>query len=239
MRSAGRPNSSTTACSGTAPSTRKTGTTCRSPSSTPASLGNVGFGTNGPNYRIRGVETSFIAVITRGLTAQGAASWNSSTQTNSPYLIANNPHLLSNPATKGEYGQPILSVQNPYGPAGGPSANSPPLQFNMRLRYQWAIAAYNAFAQAGGTHTAHSFTQSSSNPALSAGGNVSTTLLRFENPAYTTVRCLHRRRQGCLERGVVCAESDQPEQEHVHLDQPVRARGDHPAAARDRGQDRL
>ena len=37
----------------------------------PGVLGNVGFGTNGPNYRIRGVETSFIARAARGLTAQG------------------------------------------------------------------------------------------------------------------------------------------------------------------------
>ncbi|HVO48618.1 MAG TPA: TonB-dependent receptor, partial [Steroidobacteraceae bacterium] len=152
----------------------------------PGVLGNVGFGTNGPNYRIRGVETSVIAVLTTGLTAQGAASWNSSVQTNSPYLIANNPDLLNNPASKGEYGQPILSVQNPYGPAGGPSANSPPMQFNMRLRYEWTTAnAYNAYMMAGVTHTAHSFTQSSANPVLSAGDNVSTTLLRFENPPIT------------------------------------------------------
>jgi iron complex outermembrane recepter protein len=151
----------------------------------PGVLGNVGFGTNGPNYRIRGVETSFIAVLTQGLTAQGAASWNSSEQTNSPYLVANNPALLLNPATKSEFGLPILSVQSPYGPIGGPSANSPPLQFNLRLRYQWMLNSYNAFVQAGGTHTAHSYTQSSVNPTLSAGANVSTTLLRFENPAYS------------------------------------------------------
>jgi hypothetical protein len=151
----------------------------------PGVLGNVGFGTNGPNYRIRGVETSFIAVLAHGLTAQGAASWNSSEQTNSPYLIANNPELLTNAASKAEYGQPILSVQNPYGPIGGPSANSPPMQFNVRLRYEWQIRSYNAFVQAGATHTAHSFTQSSANPTLSAGSNVSTTLLRFENPPIT------------------------------------------------------
>jgi outer membrane receptor protein involved in Fe transport len=151
----------------------------------PGVLGNVGFGTNGPNYRIRGLETSLIAVLTRGLTVQGAASWNSSEQTNSPYLIANNPDLLGNAASKAEYGQPILSVQNPYGPIGGPSANSPPLQFNLRARYDWSISAFNAFVQAGVTHTAHSFTQSSANPSLSAGSNVSTTLLRFENPPIT------------------------------------------------------
>jgi hypothetical protein len=148
-------------------------------------LGNVGFGANGPNYRIRGLETSLIAALLPGLTAQGSASWNRSEQTNSPYLIANNPDLLTNPASKGEFGTPILSVTNPYGPIGGPSANSPPTQFNLRLRYQWAISQYNAFVQAGATHTAHSFTQSSANPSLSAGSNVSTTLLRFENPPIT------------------------------------------------------
>jgi hypothetical protein len=47
------------------------------------------------------------------------------------------------------------------------------------------VNSYNAFAQAGGTHTAHSFTQSGNNPTLSAGSNVSTTLIRFENPAYS------------------------------------------------------
>jgi iron complex outermembrane recepter protein len=151
----------------------------------PGVLGNVGFGANGPNYRVRGLETSIIAVLAPGLTAQGGASWNSSKQTNSPYLIANNPALLLDPATKAEYGQPILSVQNPYGPPGSPAANSPPLQFNLRLRYEWKFNDYNAFVQAGGTHTGHSFTQSGSNPPLSVGGNVSTTQLRFENPAYS------------------------------------------------------
>jgi iron complex outermembrane receptor protein len=148
----------------------------------PGVLGNVGFGTNGPNYRIHGVETSLVAVLTEGLTAQGGGSWNTSRQTNSPYLVANNPALLANPASKAEYGQPIYAVDNPYGPSGGPSANSPPLQFNLRLRYQWTMNSYNTFAQAGATHTAHSYTQSSANPTLSSGSNVSTTLLRFENP---------------------------------------------------------
>ncbi|MBV8806470.1 MAG: hypothetical protein JO042_15545, partial [Sinobacteraceae bacterium] len=151
----------------------------------PGVLGNVGFGANGPNYRIRGIETSLIASILPGLTAQGSASWNRSRQTNSPYLIANNPALLTNAASKAEFGQPILSVTNPYGPIGGPSANSPPTQWNLRVRYGWAINDYSAFVMAGVTHTAHSYTQSSANPSLSAGENVSTTLLRFENPPIT------------------------------------------------------
>ncbi len=151
----------------------------------PGVLGNVGFGTNGPTYQVKGLETSIIAVLAPGLTALGGASWNTSKQTNSPYLIANNPALLQNPATAGEFGQPILSVSNPYGPPGSPSANSPPIQFNLRFRYEWTANSYNAFAQTGVTHTGHSFTQSGANPSLSAGSNVSTTLLRFENPAFS------------------------------------------------------
>ncbi len=151
----------------------------------PGVLGNVGFGANGPTFRVKGLETSVIAVLAPGLTAQGGASWNQSEQTNSPYLIANNPALLADPATAAQYGQPILSVQNPYGPLGSPSANSPPVQFNFRVRYEWAVNSYNAFAQAGVTHTGHSFTQSGANPSISVGDNVSTTLLRFENPAFS------------------------------------------------------
>src|SRR6202040_4274436 len=71
------------------------------------------------------------------------------------------------------------------GPLGTPSANSPPFQFNLRLRYQWEMVSYHLFAQAGATHTAHSFTQFGSNPSLSNGGAISTNQLRFENPPYT------------------------------------------------------
>jgi outer membrane receptor protein involved in Fe transport len=151
----------------------------------PGVLGNVGFNTNGPNYRIRGLETSLIALLAEGLTLEGAAAWNSSEQTNSPFLIANNPALLNDPAAAGEFGKPITSIGNPYGPLGTPSANSPPFEFNVRLRYQWVMSTYNLFTQASAMHTAHSYTQFGSNPALSTGGAISTNQLRFENPPYT------------------------------------------------------
>jgi iron complex outermembrane recepter protein len=146
----------------------------------PPTLGNVGFATNGPDYRVQGIETSFIAVIFKGLTAQGSAAWNHSEQTNSPQLLVNNAALAGDPS----FGKPITSV-NPYGDVGSPSANSPPVQFNLRLRYEFSINDYHSFAQIGATHTGHSFTQAGSNPGLSVGSIVSTTLLRFENPAYS------------------------------------------------------
>jgi len=155
----------------------------------PGLLGNVGFNANGPDYRIRGLETSIIALITRGLTLEGGAAWNSSEQTNAPYLISNNPAL---PAA--ELGQPILNgvnhagvygpIPNPYGAPGSPAAFAPPFEFNARLRYEWVLNTYECFVQAGVTHTAHSFTQSGSNPAL-VGNTITTNYLRFENPAYT------------------------------------------------------
>ncbi len=155
----------------------------------PGLIGNIFFNTNGQNFLVKGVETSVVARITEGLTLQGAGSWNQSRQTNSPALIDRNPASVN-------FGKPITvscdstgancaPITNPFGPIGAPSANSPPIQFSLRARYEWSMNTYNAFVQFGATHTGHSFTQAGSNPTLAAGGAVSTGRLRFEDPAYT------------------------------------------------------
>ena len=154
----------------------------------PGETGNLTFGTNGQDFRIRGVE---LQLVTRwsGLTVQGSGSWNQAEQTNSPSLIDQNPASVN-------FGQPITEscsssgtnchpLNNLFGPPGSPSANSPPIQFNLRARYDWEANNYQWFVQAGMTHSGHSYTQSANNPAISAGG-INTTLLRFENPAYST-----------------------------------------------------
>jgi iron complex outermembrane receptor protein len=125
-----------------------------------SALGNLGFIVNGPNYRVRGVETQVVARVTHGLTLTGAASWNSSNETNSPYLIGVN-------------GQPITSIQNPYGPINSSLAQSPPFQGNLRARYEFTVNDYRAFWQIGGVHQAH---------AHSATGY----LLNFDEPGYST-----------------------------------------------------
>jgi outer membrane receptor protein involved in Fe transport len=129
-------------------------------------LGNLTFGTNGPNYRVRGLELQVVARVTTGLTVQGAASWNSTNETNSPYLIDNNPATPN-------YGQNITSIPNPYGPIGSPLANSPPFQGNIRVRDEWAMNDYTAFWQVGGQHQAHS---------LSATGFVEA----YDQPGFST-----------------------------------------------------
>jgi len=156
----------------------------------PGVVGNLFYNTNGQNFEIKGVETQLVAQITDGFTLQGAAAWNSSEQTNSPFLLVNNP------AAPG-YGKPITNacnlfllvcapVSNPFGTVGSPSANAPPVQFNLHARYEWHVAGYVPFIQAGAFHTAHSFTQAGANPTYHLGGTVSTSRGRFENPAYTT-----------------------------------------------------
>ena len=110
----------------------------------PGLIGNIFFNTNGQNFLVKGVETSLVARVIDGLTLQGAASWNQSRQTNSPVLIDANPASVN-------FGKPITvtcdstgancaPITNPFGPIGSPSANSPPIQFSLRARYDWTVA---------------------------------------------------------------------------------------------------
>ncbi len=126
-----------------------------------ANLGNLAFETNGPNYRVRGIEIQLNAILIRGLTLQGSAAWNSSSLQNSPYLYNVN-------------GQPITSIQNAFGLPGSSLAESPPFAASGRLRYQWDLAAdFHPFVQFGAQHQG---------PTHSAAGYVQT----FTMPPYTT-----------------------------------------------------
>lgn len=157
----------------------------------PGVAGNVTFDTNGQNFLVKGIETSLVARVTRGLTVQGSAAWNQSEQTNSPALLDTNPKSVNfgKPITEtcSTSGSNCMPVTNPFGPVGAPTANSPPIQFTLRTRYEFAVGAYNAFVQAGAVHSGHSYTQAGSNPTIAAAGFVSTTRLRFENPAFTNL----------------------------------------------------
>jgi iron complex outermembrane receptor protein len=157
----------------------------------PGVAGNVTFDTNGQNFEVRGLETSVLALVTRGLTFQASGSWNHSKQTNSPALIDENPASVN-------YGKPITQVcnssgtgcapvVNPFGPIGAPTASSPPMQFSLRARYEVNLGSYQTFIQASGAHSGHSFTQAGANPTIAATGFISTTRLRFEDPPFTTI----------------------------------------------------
>ena len=131
--------------------------------------GNLSFVTNGPNYRVRGVEIETVARPMHGLTVTGAASWNSSDLTNAPYLLQPNGEPIIIPVLPGQnnYGG------SPFGTPNSPLAQSPPFQASLRLRYEFPIGDYKAFWQAGGSHQAHSY---------SATGNIQT----YDQPGFTT-----------------------------------------------------
>jgi iron complex outermembrane receptor protein len=129
-------------------------------------LGNIIILTNGPNYQVRGAELQIVAKVADGLTVQGATSYNESKQTNSPYLINNNP-------ASPNFGQPITSILNPYGLMGSPLANSPLLQWNLRLRDEIQLGDCKAFWQVGAQHIGSS---------ISASGYVAS----YVQPSYTT-----------------------------------------------------
>jgi iron complex outermembrane receptor protein len=129
-------------------------------------LGNLTFATNGPDYRVRGLELQVVAQVLEGLSVQGSMSYNNSRQTNSPSLINNNPLSPT-------FGQAILSITNPYGAVGTRLANSPLLQANVRVRYDRSIGDYKAFWQMGAQHTGDS---------ISATGNI----IAYDQPGYTT-----------------------------------------------------
>jgi iron complex outermembrane receptor protein len=131
-----------------------------------AGLGNLVIATNGGTYQVRGGEVQLVAKIFEGLTVQGSSSYNHSKQTNSPYLINNNPLSPG-------FGTPITSVANPFGAVGSPLANSPELQWNLRVRDEIPFSGYTGFWQIAAAHTASS---------LSATGNVQS----FVQPGFTT-----------------------------------------------------
>jgi outer membrane receptor protein involved in Fe transport len=108
-------------------------------------FGNLTFVTNGPNYRVRGGELQLNALVTDGLSVLGSASYNKSYQTNSPFLIDNNP---KNP----NFGQPITNIVNVFNATGSPLGESPLFQGNLRVRYEFPLLTYNAFVQGGGQY---------------------------------------------------------------------------------------
>jgi outer membrane receptor protein involved in Fe transport len=155
-------------------------------------LGTTAFVANGPSYAIKGVELQFIARVTNGLTLEGSSSWNRSQQTNTPCLNSAGvtPTTPKNPTPAGECitvvnGRPYT---NPWGPLGSSLPFSPPLQFNVRVRYDWNAGDLRPFVMIGASHIA-SMTNAPENypDGNDPAQNPPTTgLLKYTIPAYTT-----------------------------------------------------
>jgi len=161
----------------------------------PLYFGNLTFGTNGPDFRVRGLELQLVGRVTEGLTVQASGSWNQTEQLNSPNLVGNVPASASFGKAITQYftgitplnPTGITQLANPFGNPGGPTAYSPPLKYTLGGRYDWTTAGgYGAFVQASASFVGHSFSETNNYPNGDSLSYVSTTALRYEMPSYTT-----------------------------------------------------
>jgi len=150
---------------------------------------NTTFGTNGPNYDVKGVEAQFVARPIDGLTIQGSGSYNDDTQSNSPCLMDN----ISGTASFGKCitqvkvsGGQIQSFANPFGTVGSTPAFSPTFQGNMRARYDWRFEDYRPYVQGGVSYTGSMFNQPATYPSGAGVLIPTTTYLRYKQAAYAT-----------------------------------------------------
>jgi outer membrane receptor protein involved in Fe transport len=157
----------------------------------PSNLGTAPFNANGSSYTIAGVELQFVARATEGLTVQGAASWNSAQQTDTPCLssVGVTAKTANNPTPPGQCITIIkgLEYANPYGAHGSSLPYAPPLMFNVRARYELALAACRPFAWAGVSHigSMHNAPENYPDGNELAQNPPTTALLRYAIPGYT------------------------------------------------------
>ncbi len=155
----------------------------------PAQLGNTSFGTNGPDYRIKGIEVQFTARPIPDLMIDGSGAYNDSKQTTSPTFISNIP-------TSPTFGQPITQVftngvgatpfVNPFGTLGSVTAFSPYFHGSGRVRYDWQMGEYKPFIQAGVNYTGFQYNEPSTYPSGVGVLVPRTTTLRYRQPGYAT-----------------------------------------------------
>jgi iron complex outermembrane receptor protein len=157
----------------------------------PVNLGNSSFVVNGPSYVINGVELQLVARPMEGLTVQGSSSWNSTNQTNAPCLTSN-VVSAGNPTPIGSCITQVSgkTYTNPYGALDTSPAFSPPLEFNLRVRYDWTFNDYKPYVMVGANHIATERSEPASFPSGTSSplcvGVPTTTLCQYIMPGYTT-----------------------------------------------------
>ena len=134
----------------------------------PGITGGYSFLMNGPNYRVRGAETSLVARVASGLTVSASGAWNSSEVVKTTSFIND------------KTGQPIL-FDNPFGTLGSPLAQSPPFMGNVRIRYEVPFSDYQAFWQIAANRQGGSYATTDHISQTLQGVSVD-----FYDPGFTT-----------------------------------------------------
>jgi len=156
-------------------------------------FGSSNFVTNGPNYRIKGVELQIVARPITGLTLQASSSVNSSEQLNAVCLPVTNVALANygDCITQTIKGSTVNAITSPLGEVGSRTAFSPPLQFSLQARYEINLFKdYRGFISGGASHIAGMFNQPAGYPTPGVGSTplypATSVRERFYQPGYTT-----------------------------------------------------
>jgi outer membrane receptor protein involved in Fe transport len=150
----------------------------------PGVTGNLTFNANGADYRVKGIETTLAARVTRELTVMAGASWNHSEQVkeaNFTYDAGPNAGQPINFESLTDKAGNNAGLSNPAGALGDPLAGSPPIQFNVRARYQAEIGDYQPYAQLGAVHQGHSLASTDKLTKDLQGNSIA-----YDLPAWTT-----------------------------------------------------
>jgi outer membrane receptor protein involved in Fe transport len=159
----------------------------------PLYIGNTTFSVNGPDYDVKGGEFQFTAALTDQLTLQGSGSYNDNTQQTSPCLAGNIPgtaafgKCITEIVPKGSVTGAAVPFINPFGDPGSTAPFSPKFQGNARVRYDWTMDTFAAFAMFGVNYMGSTFNQPASYEQGAGVEIPTTTFLRYKQPAYTTL----------------------------------------------------
>jgi outer membrane receptor protein involved in Fe transport len=134
--------------------------------------------TNGGSYRVRGIETSAVAQVVPGLTLQARAAWNHSELVKKATFLWADGTPIDFSTLQNSQGQQLA---DPGGELGSSLAGAPPFQGGIRARYEFSLGGYQAFAQLGAVHQAHSLS-TTDRITLDAQGNS----IAYDLPAFTT-----------------------------------------------------
>ena len=106
--------------------------------------------TNGPDYRVRGGELQVVARVTEGLTVQGSCV----VQQEHPaqFALLDRQQSGQPEFRQAASGHQRVTASNVFGLQGSPLGESPVFQGNMRVRYEFPLGQYKAFAQVGGQY---------------------------------------------------------------------------------------
>jgi len=134
---------------------------------------------NGGDYRLRGIETSGTVQVLDGLTLVFGVAWNRSELVREAQFFWADGTPINWSLLQTASGE---QLSNPAGTLGSPLAGAPTIRGSLRLRYEWMLGDFAAFAQLGVVNQSNSLA-STDRLSLDAQGHS----IAYDLPPFTTL----------------------------------------------------